>query len=144
VRIDLDFYKSLFLAFLESEKAHVTYHDLIESGVEVSIGNDLSEKFIFHMQLCIDNELITNEKQECQNLESLGIGTTKNSQYIIDIPLRLSQKGHDFASALNNKEVFNKLKSEFKDMPFKTIFDGGQKLLNHFLKKKMDLLLADA
>jgi hypothetical protein len=68
VRIDLDFYKSLFLVFLESEKAHVTYHYLIASGVEVSIENDLSEKFIFHMQLCIDNELITNEKQECLNV----------------------------------------------------------------------------
>tara|TARA_R110001583_G_C5397870_1_gene385431 strand:+ start:368 stop:541 length:174 start_codon:yes stop_codon:yes gene_type:complete len=57
--------------------------------------------------------------------------------------MRLSQKGHDFAATLNNKEVFDKLKSEFKDMPFKTIFDGGQKLLNHFLKKRMDVLLAE-
>lgn len=143
MRIDLEFYKSLFSVFIESESAHVTYLDLIESGVEIKVGNDLSEKFIFHMQLCVDNQLITNEKQECYNLESLGIGSSKNSQYIFDTPMRLSQKGHDFAATLNNKEVFDKLKSEFRDMPFKTVFDGGQKLLNHFLKKKLDLLLED-
>ncbi|MFT6905960.1 MAG: hypothetical protein ACJAS1_002623 [Oleiphilaceae bacterium] len=143
MKIDLEFYKSLFLTFLESESAHITYEDLIKSGVEVGIEDDLSEKFIFHMQLCVDNGLITNEKQECYNLESLGIGSSKNNQYIIDVPMRLSQKGHDFASTLNNKEVFATLKSEFKDMPFKTVFDGGQKLLNHFLKKKMDVLLEE-
>ncbi|ASP49785.1 DUF2513 domain-containing protein [Cognaticolwellia beringensis] len=143
MKIDLEFYKSLFSAFLESESAHITYKDLIESGVEVGIEDNLNEKFIFHMQLCIDNDLITNEKQECYNLESLGIGSNKSNRYIIDVSMRLSQKGHDFAATLNNKEVFDKLKSEFKDMPFKTIFDGGQKLLNHFLKKRMDVLLAE-
>ena len=115
----------------------------MNAGVEVCIGDDLSEKFIFHMQLCIDNSLISNDKQECSNLESIGIGSNKHNRYIIDVPMRLSQKGHDFAVTLNNKEVFEKLKSEFKDMPFKAMFDGGQKLLNHFLKKKMDILLEE-
>jgi hypothetical protein len=56
-------------------------------------------------------------------------------------PWRLTQKGHDFASSLNNKEVMMRLKSEFKDAPFKVIFDSGQKLLEHFMKKKLDDLL---
>tara|TARA_R110001592_G_scaffold362073_2_gene674809 strand:- start:2339 stop:2512 length:174 start_codon:yes stop_codon:yes gene_type:complete len=57
VKIDLEFYKSLFSAFLESESAHITYKDIIESGVEVGIEDNLNEKFICHMQLCIDNDL---------------------------------------------------------------------------------------
>ena len=143
MKIDLEYYKKLFSAFLESDQAHITYEDLINAGVEVSIEDELSEKFIFHMQLCIENCLITNDKQECSNLESIGIGGNKSNSYIIDIPMRLSQSGQDFAATLNNKEVFDKLKSEFKDMPFKTIFDGGQKLLNHLLKKKLDVLLEE-
>ena len=55
--------------------------------------------------------------------------------------IRLTQKGHDFAASLNNKEVLAKLKSELKDAPFKAVFKGGQKLLQFYFKKKIDLLI---
>ena len=56
-------------------------------------------------------------------------------------PIRLTQEGHDFATALANKEVLTRVKDELKDAPFKVIFDGSQKLLEHLMKKKLDVLL---
>ncbi|WP_249332064.1 DUF2513 domain-containing protein [Pseudoalteromonas rubra] len=60
-----------------------------------------------------------------------------------NLPIRLTQHGHDFASALNNREILEKLKTEFKDAPFKVIFDGSQKLIQHLAKKKFDDLLKE-
>jgi len=37
--------------------------------------------------------------------------------------------------------VFEKLKIEFKDAPFKVVFDGSQKLLQHYFKKKLNDIL---
>ena len=139
MKVDLDFYKLFFAAFLESEKASITYKDLIESGVEVYSEGKLSEKFLFHMERCIDNNFIKNEKGECYNLKSFGITSPNcNDRIIISVAIILTEKGDNFAKALNNKDVFKKLKAEFKDMPIKTIFDGSQKLLQHLAKKKMD------
>ncbi|MNG32655.1 hypothetical protein D3C84_1187240 [compost metagenome] len=67
--------------------------------------------------------------------------TLSGSSTLITLPVRLTQKGHDFACALHNKDVLIRLKSEFKDAPFKVIFDGGQRLLEHFMTKKLDDLL---
>lgn len=64
-----------------------------------------------------------------------------NSVSLSAVPIRLTQAGHNFANALHNKEVLSKLKSELKDAPFKTLFDGSQKLLEHYFKKKIDALV---
>ncbi|MGR3042708.1 hypothetical protein ABMY36_22455 [Vibrio vulnificus] len=61
---------------------------------------------------------------------------------IVERDIRLTQKGHDFASALSNKEVLEKLKAELTNAPFRVLFDGSQKLLEHYLTKKLDALLA--
>ena len=40
------------------------------------------------------------------------------------------------------KEGFS-IFSAIKDAPFKTVFDGSQKLLQHFFKKKLDQLMRE-
>ena len=102
----------------------------------------LDEKFLFHLQLAIENELISNRDLKIDGLKSVGIMIGGQGHALLSsVPIRLTQSGHDFANALRNKEVLLKLKSELKDAPFKVIFDGSQKLLQHFLKNKLDDLI---
>jgi len=144
MNIDLDFIKDFLNVFKESDKAHIDYRDLVGSSLEVEIDDQVTEKFIFHVQLILDNQLIGTNTGSAFNLKDIGFTYSKDGQlYIGNIPLRLTQTGHDFLSSLNNKEVMSKLKTEFKDAPFKTVFDGGQKLLNNYFKKKMDAALAE-
>ena len=142
MRVDLDFFGSLLSVFLESEKAHVDFNDIINAGVETEVDAVISEKLVFHLQLVLDNQLIGNRSGSAYNLKDIGIDQSLDGlTSIIAIPLRLTQDGHDFALSLNNKEVMEKLKTEFKDAPFKVVFEGGQKLLQYFMKKKLENII---
>ena len=143
VKIDLEYLSSIFDVFLEAETAHINLSYLKKSGINLDgTGNSFDERFMFHMQIAIDCQLIGNQNGDVHNLKEIGISQDRSGHGVmVNIPIRLTQKGHDFASALNNKEVLSKLKSEFKDAPFQIIFDGGQKLIQHFMKKKLDKLL---
>lgn len=143
VKIDLEYLSSILDVFLEAETAHVDLSDLQKSGINLDgTGNSFDECFMFHMQIAIDNQLIGNQNGDVYNLNGIGVSQGQNGHGImVNTPIRLTQKGHDFASALNNKEVLSKLKSEFKDAPFQIIFEGGQKLIQHIMKKKLDKLL---
>ncbi|ACR12886.1 conserved hypothetical protein [Teredinibacter turnerae T7901] len=143
MRIDLEYIAKILDVFLESEKAHVELPELEENGIALK-GEPgfFDEKLVFHMQIAIDNELIGTKSGLARNIKEIGMHQSIDGMgSIISIPIRLTQKGHDFACALNNKEVLQKLKTEFKDAPFKVIFEGGQKLIEHFMKKKLDEIL---
>jgi len=144
MRIEIDYLAKILDIFLDSDTAHIAITDFPRLGVEILNNEGLDEKFLFHLQLAIENGLISNRDMYVYGLKSVGITLgTMGGVTLTSIPIRLTQKGHDFANALQNKEVLLKLKSELKDAPFKTIFDGSQKLLEHFLKKKLDSLLSN-
>ncbi|WP_201276843.1 hypothetical protein [Microbulbifer sp. ALW1] len=99
---------------------------------------------MFHIQIAIDNRLIASKSGSVYTISDIGMNESLDGMaYVSCIPIRLTQLGHDFACSLENKEVLEKLKSEFKDAPFKVVFEGGQKLLQHFAKKKLDALLEE-
>ena len=142
MRVDLEFFGSLLSVFVESENAHIDFNDISNAGVETEVNGEISEKLVFHLQLALDNQLIGKRSGAAYTLKDIGIiQSLSGSTSICAIPLRLTQDGHDFALSLNNKEVMDKLKTEFKDAPFKVVFEGGQKLLQHFMKKKLESIM---
>ena len=97
---------------------------------------------MFYFHLLVENELIGPANMKPITLENMGVVMVKPHFQLCPVPIRLTQAGHDFANALNNKEVLEKLKAEFKNAPFKVVFEGGQKLLEHFFKNKLDELIS--
>jgi hypothetical protein len=142
MQIDLTYLQKLLCVFIESEEAHINITSLKEAGIVVEDKSEYDQSFIFHIQIALENKLISDINFESHNLKTIGLdfGVT-NNPFIIDKPIRLTQNGHDFANALKNKEVLLKLKTELKDAPFKVVFEGSQKLLQHFFKKKVDSLI---
>tara|TARA_B110000196_G_C20666839_1_gene440005 strand:+ start:76 stop:525 length:450 start_codon:yes stop_codon:yes gene_type:complete len=147
MRIDIDYLARILDLFLEADTAHIEIPDFPKLGMKIedeSNPGGLDEEFLFHLQLAIENELISNKDMYVDGLKSVGIRIGGGGSIsLTSVPIRLTQNGHDFANALHNKEVLSKLKSELKDAPFKTIFDGSQKLLEHFFKKKLDNLISE-
>jgi len=144
MKVNLEYLSRILNVFLESDQAHITINDIGNSGISLYKPDNkgLEEEFLFHIQNIVENGLISNRELQCHGLVSVGITLSGgDSVTIFPARIRLTQKGHDFAKALNNKEVLEKLKGEFKNAPFKVVFDGGQKLLEHFFKKKIDSIL---
>jgi len=145
MKMDFDYMSTLMRVFIESESAHTSWQDVEDAGLDLGGSDNESQsfqKFHFHLHQMLDNELISNAYRRMDNLEDVGLHLYLSGEYKIDydFPLRLTQKGYDFAAALNNREVLSKLKSELRDAPFKTVFEGGQQLLTHYFTKKIDEL----
>ncbi|MDP4488900.1 DUF2513 domain-containing protein [Pseudoalteromonas sp. CO342X] len=139
MKVDLDYIKETLAYFIESEKPFVSVPELVES-----VGNKcLDERFIFHYSLLVENNLVSRWDLETGSLSFMGISRHEHGPSYVNTEVRLTQNGHDFSYALNKREVFEKLKSELKDAPFKVIFEGSQKLLQHFAKKKLDNILKE-
>jgi len=139
---NIDYVSRLLDVFINSNKAHISIDEIKLSGIKITEQSSLDEEFLFHLQLLLENGLISNRDLHFDGLTSIGIifGSMGNVT-IKSKPIRLTQRGHDFAKSLQNKEILLKLKTELKDAPFKTIFDGSQKLLEHYFKKRLDALV---
>ncbi|EPI2027064.1 DUF2513 domain-containing protein [Vibrio vulnificus] len=131
--------QKLLDVFIESPKAYITIDDLGDAGIIIEDDTGLfDERFIFHLGLLLDNNMISNKKFESCNLDSIGIDTHNNSShYYTETDIRLTQCGHDFAKLLHQNEVIEALKDNFKEYPFKVMLEAGKELSTTFMKKKL-------
>jgi hypothetical protein len=129
--INLEYTKKLLQTFENAKTPYITFSDFKVP---------LDHEFCFHYLNLIELRLITD-----MNLSNVKMGVcTADDGFGVDfveMDIRISQRGHDFVYALNNKSVMRKLTNEFKGVPFKSLFEISQKLLEHYLKKKVDDLL---
>ena len=138
MKIDLDYIRGMLQVWLESESESINVRDLSGQGFNYNNEDNTARnpKFMFHFRLLVENELISNLDLERATMKNTGV----EMQSCTIVELRLTQTGHDFANTLSNREVFEKLKENFKDAPFKVIFDSGRKLFEHYCKKRLDNL----
>lgn len=128
MKIDQEYLKRLLNTFVDSPKYFVELGDFESNGVAVD-----DEKFLFHMQVLEDQVLV-----ECLNKDK-GLGysiTMSGTSYWISKPLRLTVPGLEFAEALNRKEIWEALRSGFKDASLSTLTVASKELLAVFVKKK--------
>nr|WP_205332744.1 DUF2513 domain-containing protein [Klebsiella pneumoniae] len=94
--------------------------------------------FVFHMRLLYDNGLIVRTDGEQgfghQYRSYIGRG---HSYMWIPVPLRLTARGHDFIADLRQKEVWQTIKTNFKDEGISTLIELSKSLAIGFAKKKV-------
>ncbi|MBI3774459.1 MAG: DUF2513 domain-containing protein [Gammaproteobacteria bacterium] len=127
MKIDQEYLKRLLNTFVDSSEHFVELSDFQSNCIAVD------EKFIFHMQMLEDQSLI-----ECLNKDKdLGYSITMSgTSYWTSKPLRLTAPGLEFAEALNRKEIWEALKSGFKDASLSILTAASKELLAAFVKKK--------
>ncbi len=110
MRIDNDYLKSIMDVFLEANEPTVDLNDFPMLNLNGE-ADDSVHQFVFHFELLDDQGFIEPA------IETGGIGLQRTSHdYSWSIvPLRLTAKGHDFASALNKPGVLQELKTTFRD-----------------------------
>lgn len=131
-----DMIKELLGVFLESDRTFLTIDDVIactDSGI-------IDEEFLFHFLLIVENGLISNKNLICNNPSDVGLSFGLNGDVIkYSVPIRLTQSGIDFANALNQKPVLEKVKQELTDAPFAFVKTVAGKLFNKILSEKLGL-----
>lgn len=139
MKIDLDYMRKMLAALIESPNSSIKLWDLVEAvnGFD-SESNRFTEKFIFHITLFIENGLISNINLESHSLVSIGLHiNTRYHDYNQSIHIRATQAGHDLFNLLNKSEIFENLKTDFKNAPFEVMVNAGKELATAFMKKKV-------
>lgn len=133
MKINHQYLKDLLIAFEETQGPDTMLSELGESGFH----QDDSD-FIFHMRLLYDNGLIVRTDGKSgfghEMSRALGVGV---SYYWLDTPLRLTARGHDFIADLRQKEVWQTIKTNFKDEGISTLMGLSKSLAMGFAKKKV-------
>jgi hypothetical protein len=133
MKIDHDYLKKMLEAF-EAAPAPIFYvSDFRDAGL-----NFHEDQFIFHVGILADQGFVAREDRKP------GFGLQRGADGSVSwsiVPMRLTAQGHDFIEALKNKEVWATIKKDFKDASISTLWDVSKKLLDGFVKKKIEGIL---
>ncbi|MFD3249830.1 DUF2513 domain-containing protein [Rahnella aquatilis] len=134
MKIDHEYLKGLLEAFEASGKPQTDIIKLQQTGYDYQ-----THEFLFHMRLLEDRNLIarTDGKHGMGYSEAADDGGSWSV-----LSLRLTANGHDFVEAIRNKEVWNTVKTGFKDASMGTLVTVSKQLLDGYLQKKIDALLS--
>ncbi len=133
MKIDPDYLKDLLEAFEASPEPTTNIDQLKNAGFDY---ND--KLFIFHMRILADRNLVEQPDGE------FGFGAISGGDGHISwsvLPLRLTSAGHEFVAALQNKEVWETIKTNFKDGSINTLLDISKRLLEAYTTRKLEQLL---
>ncbi|EAV0552246.1 DUF2513 domain-containing protein [Salmonella enterica] len=135
MKINYDEFAKILNTFLESPDAFITLKELNFFEVE---GAE-EESLHFHLLLLIENGLICNRNLETGDPRLLGFVFTSRGIGGRAVPIMLTQAGHDFANALHQKPILERLKKEFTEAPFELVKDISKSLLTKLIKDRLDL-----
>ncbi|MFT7461491.1 MAG: hypothetical protein ACI909_004194 [Planctomycetota bacterium] len=136
MKINQDYLKGLLEAFESSGSPITDINELKNLGFDHDVDN-----FIFHFEILVDQEIISGASR------TGGIGYDRGVSgqiYWSVVPLRLTAKGHEFLEAIRNKEVWNIIKSEFKDASVGTLIRVSKELLDGYMKNKVTKLISNS
>ncbi len=73
---------------------------------------------IFHTLLLVENGLISDRRLRTGEPSHVGLVFSTKGVSLRKKPVRLTQEGHDFAHAINQKNVLAMIKKELAEAPF--------------------------
>ncbi|WP_458038796.1 DUF2513 domain-containing protein [Pantoea ananatis] len=132
MKIDHQYLKDLLITFEDTEGPDTWVYELVAKGYDQN-----SSEFIFHMRLLDDNQLIHRVDGEAGFGHEYHPHIGGFSYHWFDVPLRLTARGHDFISDLRQKEVWETVKTNFKDEGLSTLMTVTKGLAKAFAKKRI-------
>lgn len=130
---DLEYMKGMLGVFLAAKTPFISTKELASAGYAID-----SNEGMFHYLLLIEQGYISNRDLVTNDISKLGYMRHRGFMIDIGTDVRLSAQGQEFAQALNEPTVFEKLRS-MSDAPLSTIKDVGVELTKAYLKKKFGL-----
>ncbi|EKP1575259.1 DUF2513 domain-containing protein [Salmonella enterica] len=136
MKIDYEELKRLLAVFLDSPEPFITLCDL---GINTVDGKEEEDKLIFHTLLLVENGLISDSHLCTGDPHAIGLVYTSRGIGYRRVKIRLTQDGYDFANALNQRPVLERIKKELADAPFELVKDVSKQWLTQFIKNRIGL-----
>ncbi|EHK0752609.1 DUF2513 domain-containing protein [Vibrio parahaemolyticus] len=137
--IDYQYLKSVLLSIKERQRPYARSKEFCEHYL-----NEDKEKFIYHIHLIIENQLISTNLSSIWTLKDLGIVSAYQDPMRMEVsnnPIRLTSTGLDFLSALEKPDIFSLVTSKLKDEGVSAVIEVCKPLLVECIKKKVNSYL---
>jgi hypothetical protein len=131
MRIDHDYIKRMIDIILSHPSPTFTIEDFDNGGLPYQ-----TPEFEFHMKLFDDQGLIEQDDGDP------GFGLTKGIDGYASwsvLPLRLTSRGHDFAEAVSEETVWEKVRKELPGAAMSSLVTVSVGLFQAYAKKKLGL-----
>ena len=133
MKLNQEYLKKLILNIEEVHAPRPTLKQILQS-LNLS---DLNDEFLLHYEVLRDYGFI----EGVEDPANIGLVNTDDGVLWIDAHIRLTAKGHEFATALNTPEIWTVLKEKFKEDSVDTLFNVSKELVVKFAKKKIEEIL---
>ncbi len=134
MKINHDYIKNLLLA-IESANDARPYLTEVLNNLDLQ---EFNQEFLLHYELVLDYGFIQTLSDSSDGIHQGADGEISWS----DIPIRLTATGHEFIELMNQNEIWEIIKSDFKNSSIKTIFSVAKSLAEGFAKKKIESILS--
>lgn len=135
MKIDFDEMKRILSAFIDADTPYITLKELGFTGDNP--GED--ERFLFHFSLLVESCFISDQSLCTDSLEALGVVFCNPGFGWRAYPIRLTMAGHDFAKAINQKPILERMKKELSDAPFDLVKKVAEQWFSALMKDKLGL-----
>ena len=128
MKIDTDYLRAFLKAFQDSKKPFTNIHELRKAGFDCQ-----DEKFILHLQIMEDKELV-------QEATGTGLGYEFDAGgHLVwrEKQLRLTATGHEFIDALEKSEIWEIIKKDFTEESIGTLIEVAKNLAIGFAKERL-------
>lgn len=122
---DPDYLRSLLNALQASPSPWPSIAKLAEGGIEPN------EQMLFHLQLLNDGGFV----QPVNADSNFGFMEFSDGFSCQDASLRLTAQGYEFIEALDKKEVWDVIRSQFRGASIKTLFQVGRALVEGYARE---------
>ncbi|EBW9095464.1 hypothetical protein XV41_00760 [Salmonella enterica subsp. enterica serovar Enteritidis] len=131
MKIDLEIMKTIFNVLIDSP-------DVFIKNTELSDAVPDENALYFHFLLMLDNGFITGTDL-LSTPESTGVHSGRDKVSFRCRYIRLSQRGLDFANALNQPKIMTRLKKICMDASMDILVSTGKSLMSNWIQDQLHL-----
>ncbi len=93
MKFENDYVKEILAVFYESDMAHLSLFDLEAAGIKIGDGEQIDQRFLFHLQYIIEEKWLSDENGQ-SSLSSLGVLLSDAKHYqLAERMIRLTTYG---------------------------------------------------
>ncbi len=143
--IDYEYIKDILQTLKDLQAPYANGKDFYSRYLRLEAADTTEKdhtKFIFHWHLIVENGLVSTNKDNIYSLADSGLICSPQNpmKFMTNLkPLRLTTRGIDFLSSLQEPKVLEQVKSKLKSQGLPTVIEVAKQLTMGVLMQKLGL-----
>lgn len=134
MRTNLEYLRGMLMVFVDAQTPCITVRDLVTAGYDITSAEGLHHYPLLIEQGFVSTAYLLTREPELLGYDYHNYGILRNDEAVV----RLTASGLELAEALQQQDIFDRLKG-IGSQPIGVLKDVGTELLKAYLKKRLGL-----